>query len=221
MNICKNETSVPSHTEFDMKGFLLLDWTALVAHIETLADMIKESGEKFDGIVTVASGGLTIATLLHDFTGLPVATYTANSYVDIGVVGEYTMKFQIGGKFNGDRVLFVDDVSEHGKTFLRGLEHLEGWGTKNVKTAAVFLKPWSKYTPDFVAAEVDKWVIFPFEYYETVKDLFKKWAEEGLSNIQIWARFRELGIPSNYTLRYAREMGLTKEQIERQLSLPS
>ncbi len=196
-----------------MKGFLLLDWEGLVERVEKLADMIKDSGEKFDGIVTVACGGLTIATLLHDFTGLPIATYTANSYTDIGVVGEYRMKFQVGGQLNGSRILFIDDVSEHGNTFIRGLEHLAEWGAEAPKTAALFLKPHSKFVPDYVVETVDAWVIFPFEYYETVKGLHAKWSSEGMGNTVIMRKLKELGISNSYLFRFANEFGLTAPRI--------
>jgi uncharacterized protein len=193
-----------------MKDFLLLDWDMLVDRVKRLADMIKESGEEFNGIVTAACGGLAIASILHDLLGIPVASYTANSYTGIGAggKGKYRIQFQLGGKLKGDKVLFVDDVAEHGGTFMRGLEHLEEWGTTNVKTATLFLKPHSKFTPDYVVEEVDEWVIFPFEFFETVRKLHKKWSEEGLPTIDIWLRLNEIGIPHDYISRYAQENNL-------------
>ena len=195
-----------------MEGFQVVGWDRLTKMVERLADMMEESGEKFDGIVTVASGGLPIATLLHDFTGLPVASYTANSYDDIGAdgKGKYRISFRLGGNLNGNKVLFIDDVAEHGDTFLRGIEHLLEWGIESrddIKTATLFLKPHSKYTPDFVVEETDEWIIFPFGFYETVKDLHKKWKKEGWDFNRIFTGLISIGIPLNYVIRFFAQSG--------------
>jgi hypothetical protein len=35
-----------------------------------------------------------------------------------------------------------------------------------IKTATLYIKPWTKYVPDYYAEQVNEWVIFPWETEE-------------------------------------------------------
>ena len=36
-----------------------------------------------------------------------------------------------------------------------------------IRTAVLFKKPWSKFEPDFYLKVVDKWIVFPWDRFET------------------------------------------------------
>ncbi|MEM4224880.1 MAG: phosphoribosyltransferase, partial [Desulfurococcaceae archaeon] len=41
---------------------------------------------------------------------------------------------------------------------------------KNVKTVALFLKPWSTFMPDYYYSTSEDWIIFPWEICEVLRE---------------------------------------------------
>ena len=149
--------------------YYTVSWQKLHKDTYKLATIIEKSGEKFDLIVAMARGGLTISQMLSDFLSLPVASFTITSYKDFQQnKEELKITYKMGNQLTQKKILLVDDVSDSGLTFIHGVKYLQELKAQNIKTAAPYLKTWTKFTPDFYIEKTDKWIIFPTEIKETI-----------------------------------------------------
>ncbi len=140
-----------------------------------LAAEIKASGWKPDFLVGLWRGGAPVAIAVHEFfrvTGWDVKHIPLKcwSYTGIGQnagrVG-FMLGDAIFGMFRpGDKVLFIDDVFDTGKTASAVMEHMRGIGA-DAKIACVYWKPAKNQTnlkPDFIAKDIGtEWIVFPHE----------------------------------------------------------
>jgi len=140
-----------------------------------LAATIKASGWKPDFLVGLWRGGAPVAIAVHEFfkaTGWDVKHIPLKcwSYTGIGQ-NEGRVDFMLGdaifGMFRaGDKVLFIDDVFDTGKTAAAVMEHMHGIGA-DAKIACVYWKPEKNKTsikPDYIAKDIgNEWIVFPHE----------------------------------------------------------
>lgn len=183
-------------------NYLTLSWEELHSLIFDLSQKINHEKHEFDLIVAIARGGLSISHILSDFLKLPITSFTISSYLDLQQHKTPEISFHIGNKLHNKRILLVDDVSDSGKTFIRGIEYLKELGAEDVKTAAIFTKSWTEFIPDFYDKETDAWVIFPFEMRETIKSLTKKFTSEGKTLEEIKVELQKIYIPNRYIEHY-------------------
>lgn len=175
--------------------FLSLSWKDLEKKTYLLSQKIKKSGQKLDLIVAVARGGLTIAQLLTDFLSLPITSFTVVSYRDLQQESIPKITFKIANQLHGQKILLVDDISDTGKTFERGISYLKELGANKIVTTSLLVKPWTTFVPDFYIEKTDKWVVFPYEIRETTEALFTKFRKEGKSDVEIRQKLKKLNIP--------------------------
>lgn len=175
------------------KGFLNLTWDEFRAQTTKLSQKISASTFPADLIVTIARGGMPLARILSDILSLPIASFTIQSYKDLKQASIPHLTYGIDRPMKGRKILLVDDVSDTGKTFIRGLAYLEELGAKtaNVKTVALHYKPYSSFKPDFYVQKTSDWIIYPYETAETMKTLAKKWSAERVKPDEIRKRFRK------------------------------
>ena len=117
---------------------LKVSWKDFDEMMEELAQNIKSSPIKPKYIYGVSRGGLVPAVVLsHKLDGVPI-TFNPSE----------------------DFVLFIDDISDEGKslTYYTSL-------SKCFATATLFIKKDTEFVPDFYIEEVDRgtWVLFPWE----------------------------------------------------------
>ncbi|NMB84293.1 hypothetical protein GYA28_03310 [Candidatus Roizmanbacteria bacterium] len=181
-------------------NYLNISWLELQQMCFDLSKEIKNSGQKYDLIVAIARGGLTISQLLSDFLGLPIASFTIISYKEMRQNQEPTVTFSVGNSLDGRKILLVDDISDTGKTFVRGVRHLKEMGATDIKTVSVFTKSWTKFVPDFSIRQTDEktWIILPYEMKETIDSLSAKFKKEGLSEKEIVERLKQIKIPETW-----------------------
>jgi len=160
-----------------------------------LAKKIEGSGQKLDLIVAIARGGMSIAQILSDFLSLPIATFTISSYKDLRQKDLPEISFHVGGNVRGKHILLVDDVSDTGKTFERGIKYLHKLGVSSISTAALLVKPQSKHAPDFFVKKTGAWIVFPYEVKETIVSVTKMMKKEKKTIYEIKNKLRELKIP--------------------------
>lgn len=170
--------------------FLYIPWRSFHQDIYKLAQKIKKIENDFDLIVAMARGGLSVAQMLSDLLDLPIASFTIKSYKDLKQKEIPVVTFRLGNKLHGKKILLVDDVSDSGKTFIRGVEYLKELGAENIKTVSVFIKPTTKYVPDYYEKSVSDWIIFPYEMRETITVLIKK----GVTKKQLFS----IGLPKYF-----------------------
>jgi len=161
-----------------------------------LADKIRASGFQPDTIVAILRGGVVIARLLSDFLdvrdirSIRVIHYDALEVKERAVVVE-----PLPTRVDGKKVLIVDDVADTGESLIVAKEHILERGASEVKVATMHYKPRSKIEPDFYYEKTDAWVIYFWEYAETVRYFFKKFPEEGKTHEDIVDTLKEVGVP--------------------------
>jgi len=189
----------------ERQKFHTVSWENLHTSSFKLAQQIKKSGKKLNLIVAIARGGMTIAQILSDFLTLPVATFTISSYKDMQQNSLSNITYHVGARLDDKDVLLVDDISDTGKTFVRGTKYLKELGANSIITASLFTKPWTKYTPDYFVEEVDEWVVFPFDMKETIDSITNTMQKEGKTIGQIKTKLKQIGIPQRFINKLIKE----------------
>lgn len=179
-----------------------VSWKELQLTTYHLTEKIASDNKKYDLIVGIARGGLTIAHIASDFLRLPVASFTISSYKDLQQQELAEISFHVGGDLKNKNILLVDDCSDTGKTFIRGRKYLSELGASSVETAAPFIKPWTKHFPDYYVKSVDKWIVWPFDMRETVEDIQKVLRKDGKTNKHIEKQLLDLKISNRFVKRY-------------------
>ncbi|MBI3620375.1 phosphoribosyltransferase [Candidatus Roizmanbacteria bacterium] len=173
-------------------------WESFHTSVFRLAKKIYASDYRFDLIVAIARGGLTVAHIFSDFFNRPITTFTISTYTDLKQHRVPEIILKIGDKLDHKQILLVDDVSDTGKTFVRGINYLKELGASEIRTAAVYIKPWTKFVPDYFVKKTAAWIVFPYEVKETIGALSKNLKQEKISDRKIRKVFAKIGIPKRY-----------------------
>ena len=182
--------------------YFTLTWLKLHQDCFRLAQKIEEGGEKFDLIVTMARGGLTIAHILSDFLKLPITSFTIKSYARMNQTGQPVITHYLGSKLEDKKVLLLDDVSDTGKTFLKAIEYMKTLKVSRLKTAALYLKPHTKFIPNYYSRTIDAWIIYPYDMRETIEAIQVKLQKRGMKPNLIKTKLEKLGIPIPFISAY-------------------
>ncbi len=150
-----------------------VSWEEIEKSVKTVCRKIVESGFEPEVVVGILRGGVVPARLIADELGID----------DIGII-EIKLYTKIGARkprpyvrqplildVYGKRVLIVDDVSDTGLTLQLAMDALRLYLPEEVKTATLYVKPWTKLYPDYYSDVVDKWIVFPWEKREVEKEL--------------------------------------------------
>jgi len=181
-----------------------ISWIKLHSDIHRLSLKIRKK-YKPDLIVAIARGGLTIAHIMSDFLELPITTFTVSSYRDQKQINIPKITLHLGNKLHNKKILLVDNVSDTGKTFFRGLDYLKENGASEIKTAAPYIKTWTKYVPDFFQKSYTSWIIFPFDMKENTQIIAKKLSKKGLTQIEIIKQLKKIKIPDIFINFYSKQ----------------
>ena len=166
------------HRVNSLSGDLYVNWDTYNKAIEELATQIYEDGYEFNQIVCIAKGGLRVGDILARIFDVPFAVMSVESYRGIGVKDEQG-HIVFGNSLAkttpnlGNKVLLVDDLADSGRTLekcVKWLEHYHGFFIDELKSATVWTKGLSTFTPDYYVEFLpnDPWIHQPFEKYETM-----------------------------------------------------
>ena len=179
------------------KGFLTITWKKYVDLAFSLSQNIEKTNIQFNLIVAIARGGLSLSRLLSEHLQLPIASFTIQSYKNLQQISQPQVTYGLKGELINKKILLTDDVSDTGKTFLRGISYLQELGVnkKNITTCSMHFKPNSQFQPDYFVKKTSKWIIYPYEIRETIESLTKIWQKENISPKEIKHRFSLLHFP--------------------------
>jgi len=129
--------------------------------IEDLKLLTKKIDYKFDTIIAIARGGLSIAQLLGEYYNIR-NVYSINT---IGYNGDKKLDnieiFNIPNLDNSQNILIVDDIVDSGDTLLLTLNRLrEIYPNKEFKSASIFYKPSAIIQPNYSIKEAKEWIEF-------------------------------------------------------------
>jgi len=138
-----------------------ITWDKYFSLLRQLITNIQASGFEPKQIVCVARGGLIPGDILSRAFQAPLAVISVASYPDGQTRQEkimFSRDITSAKPLQRQGVLLVDDLTENGTTLIMTLEWLCWWyrlDQKEVRTATVWHKAWSKFTPDFYSEFID------------------------------------------------------------------
>lgn len=152
--------------------FYKLSWTQLEKDCLSLFTKIKKL--QIDRLVSISRGGNVVSRIVSDLlVSIPISHMTIVSY-------EHTQKLKTPKiteeptvNFSGKTVLIVDEVSDTGDTFHISEAYFKKKKAKKIYTLAPYIKPKTKYTPDFWGKSIDAWIVFPYDIRETADGFVK------------------------------------------------
>jgi len=151
-----------------MTIFTPIEQEDFVAAIHTLAGRMAEDAWKPDFIIGVGRGGLAPAVFLSHATGLPMLSVDYSSQVK-DFADEPLLKLAKRTQ-SGERLLFLDDINDSGRTIGHLREKLAEGGAAegSIRFATLIDNVSSAQRVDYHARTIDRrvtkdWFIFPWE----------------------------------------------------------
>ena len=153
--------------------FLTLSWIDIYNALLSIANKIIKSGYTPQAIIGIMRGGWIPARILSDL-------------LDVRDLGAIEIKFYRGIEERGERpvvtqpllldvrdknILIVDDVVDTGKSLQVAINAISLQGSRSIRSASLYTKPWSLIRPDYHEGTTEKWIIFPWETREVIQEI--------------------------------------------------
>ncbi len=188
--------------------FEIPSWDEIYRLLLRLANTIRNNSFGPEMIVGVSRGGWLPARVMSDLLENPkLANVAAEFYVGIAETkGKPVITQPVSASVEGKKVLVVDDVVDTGESLRLVRSHLEEQGAKEVKTAAIYYKPWSVMIPDYYEKETRSWIVFPWERKETVRKIVEKFKSQGNSVDAAREALVSSGLKRKFVERFIKEI---------------
>lgn len=129
---------------------------------------------KVDRIISISRGGTVVSRIFSDLLGnVPISHITISSYKDMKKQTKPLITEIPRTDFKNQTILIVDEVSDTGATFDIAEKHLNEHHPKKIYTLSPYIKPHTKYHPDFWEKSIDAWIVFPYDVRETTEAFIK------------------------------------------------
>jgi len=171
-----------------MSNKLVISFNEYVDIVEKLTIQVNKS-YKPTVLIGIMRGAAPIIDILSRILKLPTAYLVIQSYHGKGLEdkqGDLTFARDISSIAKNkdfERILLVDDLSDTGLTLNKSIEWLKKYDPikdyiKEIKTACLWKKKSSTFTPDFcpIMLDSDPWIVQPTEHFEEIRveDIKKK-----------------------------------------------
>jgi hypoxanthine phosphoribosyltransferase len=146
----------------------VVTWEEFGRLADSLAALILRTRRvRHDLVIGVLRGGGPLALVVADRLRVRVDFLNVKSYTGVGErAGPRVLSTIIEDIENKD-VLLVDDLVDEGATMSFAVEFLRSrYSPRSIQTSSLFVKPWSRFIPDYYLGSVREWVIFPWELCE-------------------------------------------------------
>ncbi|MCE4607069.1 MAG: hypothetical protein F7B59_07065 [Desulfurococcales archaeon] len=150
-----------------------VSWGDIEKYSRIVAEKTSTDKYKVDVIIGIMRGGIIPARLIADYLGvrnlgtIEVMFYQRPGETRHKPVIRQPLTLDISDK----NILIVDDVSDTGKSLQVAVSAITLYGPSQIKTATLYLKPWTTFIPDYYGASVTKWIVFPWEKNEVKREL--------------------------------------------------
>ena len=143
----------------------IMNYDEFKSFIDKIHSMIVKDGIKFDCIIAVARGGLTLAHRLAIKLDLKNVTSISASSYDKGLkVSDVVISNKPVLDSDTKNILIVDDISDTGETFNTVVDIMKNTYPDRVfKTASLYAFKDTNHTPDYFCEETSDWIIFPWD----------------------------------------------------------
>jgi len=161
--------------------FEIPTWEQIYESLLNLADSVRRANFKPDVIVGVSRGGWPPARIMSDLLENPeVANVKAEFYLGVAKTkGEPMITQPVSTSVANKKVLIVDEVADTGNSLRVVQSHLKERGATEVRILTIYYKPWSVVIPDWYEKETSRWIIFPWERKENVRQILKQYKTRG------------------------------------------
>jgi len=193
--------------------FEIPTWNEIYHMLLNLAEKIRKNGFRPDIIVGISRGGWPPARIMSDLLENPeLANVRVEFYLGVAETKKEPVITQsVSMPVKAKKVLILDDVADTGKSLQLAKKHVTEQGAEEVKVATIYYKPWSVIVPDYYEKKTEKWVVFPWERKETVRNLVKNCKKEGIPIEKVKEKLVEKGMDQDLVERFINEV--TKEEI--------
>ncbi len=144
----------------------LVTWGEYGRLAESLSKKILKSREDFDLVVGIARGGFPVALVVADRLRAHIDFVNVKSYLGIGKRSPPKILSTLIQDVKGRKVLVVDDLIDEGDTMETVTKYVGTHHPDSISTAVLFIKPWSRFKPNFFLKVVKEWIVFPWELRE-------------------------------------------------------
>jgi len=188
--------------------FEVPSWDEIYKMLLTLADTIRKDSFLPDLIVGVSRGGWPPARVMSDLLGnVDLANIRVEFYRGVAETRDEPVITQpLSMSVEGRKVLIIDDVADTGRSLKLVREHIKKRKASVIKIATIYYKPWSIITPDYYVRVTRRWVVFPWERKETVRNLIEKCKKNGIPIDEVKRKLIEGGMDGNLIDRFIREV---------------
>ena len=171
-----------------MSNKLVISFKEYIDIVEKLTIQVNKN-YKPTVLIGIMRGAAPIIDILSRILKLPTAYLVIQSYHGKGLEdkqGDLTFARDISSIAKNkdfERILLVDDLSDTGLTLNKSIEWLKKYDPikdyiKEIKTACLWKKKSSTFTPDFcpIMLDSDPWIVQPTEHFEEIRveDIKKK-----------------------------------------------
>jgi hypothetical protein len=179
----------------DKAKYITPSWDQLDDLTLEVAKQVKHSGIHFDLVVALAKGAWPMSKSFVDYSGIKeLASLGVKFYQGINKRLEKPEIYQqIPTIIKGKSILVFDDVADTGESLSFTKDYLKKRGAAKIKTATLFIKPWSILLPDFYGVSTETWIIFPFDKREMRDLLSSSWQKQGADQTEIINRLSSMG----------------------------
>lgn len=155
-----------------MTEYYIPSWDEIEDAVFHIGEALVKNNYIPDVIVAVLTGGIIPAKLLSDLLDIKTIRYIEiKFYRSVGMtVNKPVIRSVYTDSLEGKKVLIVDDVSDTGETLESVSNILTMFNPSKILSATLYLKTWSKRIPDFYYKQVDKWIIFPWDKWDVVRE---------------------------------------------------
>jgi len=162
----------------------ILTWTEILTDLKVLALKILQDKKHIDVIVSIGRGGNCPSRILSDFLNVQnLYNINVRYYRDIEKKTESPLITQpLIIKLTDKNILLCDDVSDSGNSLEVVKDYIQDMGCASLTTATLYIKPWTKSIPDFYIKQTKAWIVFPWEYIETLEKLTRSYRDKGFSS---------------------------------------
>lgn len=172
-----------TYSEINGTPFALLTWDDLDSMTRRLATAVRAGGQRFDRVLALAQGGLTMARHFVDLTGIEkLSSCQISFYKGINEMNAEPSLIQpVTVSLAGERVLILEDLIDTGATVAFARAYVEEQRAAYVQIAALVKKSHAQVMPDYCVETIDRWIIHPYESRETIQELSRQWTQLGWS----------------------------------------
>ncbi len=188
--------------------FEIPSWEQIYEMLLNLADKIRKDNFTPDIIVGVSRGGWAPGRIMSDLLENPqIANVKTEFYKGVAETkGEPIITQSISMTVKGKKNLVMDDVADTGRSLRKVRSHLLEQGAVDVKIATIYYKPWSVTFPNYYEKETKRWIIFPWERKETVRNVLEKYVRQGKTIEEAKEKLVKFGFNRKLMERFIQEI---------------